>query len=93
MEITRGTMRRGVQIGIAAGLIVASAVTAIDYRRNPGGVFHGETGVRWSHVLETWVSWFMPVTLLVAVFAVLVLLSLSRWSRGGRKETGNVDPG
>ena len=88
LAINRKAMRRGAQLGVLCGLVVASVMTSLDYRRNPSGIFHGEAGVQWNHVLETWVSWFMPVTLLSTVLLILGLVMLGRLSRRPTGEGG-----
>lgn len=65
-----------VMVGIVAGLLVAVTMTALDWRLNPGGIFHNETGTSWRIVFETAYSWFLPVTMAVStVLAVVFALS------------------
>lgn len=56
--------------GILAGLVVSTLLTFLDWRLNPGGIFHGAAGTDWLVVLETAWSWFWPVSLLVFVLAL-----------------------
>lgn len=64
----------GVSIGIIIGLVVSSAMTYQDWCLNPGGIFHNESlGTQWSFVWETWISWFLPVSLAGAVTATVAL--------------------
>jgi len=64
-------------IGISAGglvaLLAATAITFIDWRLNPGGVFHGQAGTDWKIVWETWSSWCAPVFLVTSGIAIAVL--------------------
>ncbi len=68
----------GALIGIAVGLVVAFAMSYVDWRHNPQGIFHNELGTNWDILLETAVSWFVPVALLAAVLSIAVLSWLSR---------------
>ena len=69
---------RAVLGALVVGLVVASTTSFLDWRLNPGGLFHGPTGTSWGVVWETWVSWFAPVFLLVAAVALPVLLWRSK---------------
>jgi hypothetical protein len=60
------------------GLLVASAMSFLDWRLNPGGIFHSETGTNWHVVWETWLSWFIPVFFLVGAVTLPVLFWRSR---------------
>lgn len=51
--------------GVIIGLCVAAAFTIADWKLNPGGIFHDAMGTQWRLVLETGLSWFLPVGLLV----------------------------
>jgi H+/Cl- antiporter ClcA len=69
----------GIYVGLAAGLLVAAAMTILDWRANPSGLFHDESGTNWLIVGETALSWFWPVALAallitVAVYAALTVL-------------------
>lgn len=68
----------GVGIGAAVGLAVASTMTFLDWRINPGGIFHDAYNTDWAIVWETATSWFLPVAAIVAVFTWLLLYALSR---------------
>lgn len=61
--------------GVIVGMAVAAYFTVADWKLNPGGIFHDENGTRWSVVLETAFSWFLPVALLVFV----VVTALHYW--------------
>lgn len=43
----------GVGIGAAVGLAVASTMTFLDWRNNPGGIFHDAYNTDWAIVWET----------------------------------------
>ena len=62
-------------VGLLAGLVVATVATLLDWRLNPGGIFHDAAGTNWAVVAETAMSWFLPVALLVAAVA------LDQWRR------------
>ncbi len=68
----------GALIGTAVGFVVALAMSYVDWRHNPQGIFHNELGTNWDILLETAVSWFVPVALLAAVLSIAVLSWLSR---------------
>ena len=82
--MSRRTLARGALIGIAVGVAVGLAVglvmTTLDYLQNPAGVFHGEQGVHWGNVAETWVSWFVPVASIASALSVAVVWWISRSS-------------
>ncbi len=61
-------------LGVAATVAaaVASVATFVDWRRNPGGIFRSDVGTNGLVVWETWISWFWPVFLFVAVVAAAV---------------------
>ena len=74
----------GACLGIAAGVLVASTMSFVDWRINPGGVFRDEQGTRWLIVGETWLSWFVPVALAAAAMLVPLVTFLSRRRRRRR---------
>ncbi|MDJ0812931.1 MAG: hypothetical protein QNJ23_04330 [Woeseiaceae bacterium] len=61
----------GIIAGLFAGLLVAIPATVADWRLNPAGIFHDETGTNWAIVAETAFSWFWPVALAVLVATVV----------------------
>jgi hypothetical protein len=67
---------RSIRVGMAWALIIALGVaivpTFMDWRLNPGGLFHGGIGTHWGVVLETAWTWFWPVFLGVVPLTVLV---------------------
>ena len=71
----------GALIGLAAGLVVAGVMTYLDWRLNPGGIFHGTAGTNWPVLLETVWTWFLPVGPLEAALSTAVLFGLRRRSR------------
>ena len=60
------------------GLVVALAMSYVDWRHNPQGIFHSELGTNWNIVFETAVSWFVPVALFTSVLSIAVLAWISR---------------
>ncbi|MGB5353484.1 MAG: hypothetical protein WBN32_07745 [Woeseia sp.] len=68
--------------GLLAGLLVSVVMTFLDWRLNPGGIFHSTTGTDWAIVRATAWTWFWPVALLVAAIALPVVWFLLR--RSGR---------
>lgn len=66
--------------GVAVGLVTASVMTFLDWRLNPGNIFHNSLGMNWSVVSETMRSWFAPTF----VLAILLALPTAFWfSRRG----------
>jgi len=60
------------------GLLVAAVMTILDWRLNPGGIFHNAHGTDWKMVRETAFSWFLPVALVASVAGAIVLSLFSR---------------
>ncbi len=52
------------------GAATATGMTWTDYLFNPSGLFHGPAGVNWPVVWETWISWFLPTTGMVALLMI-----------------------
>lgn len=71
----------GLLVGAVVATLVAGAITGLDWRFNPGGIFHGEGGTDWQVVAATFSSWFWPVLLAVGLPAVAVFFWLERRSR------------
>ena len=67
-----------VGVGALVGVVVAAVMTFLDWRLNPGGIFHDTQGTDWGIVLETAVSWFGPVFVVVTVLALLLATWQSR---------------
>ena len=55
--------------GAVAEFLVAVPATIADWRLNPGGIFQDEDGTHWLVLIETGLSWFLPVTLLIFLVA------------------------
>ena len=73
-----GTWLLGVVGGGAVGLAVAATMTYMDWRLNPGGIFHDAENTHWAIVWDTAISWFLPVGAIATALAWLVLYLLSR---------------
>ncbi len=65
-------------VGVLVGLAVASTMSFIDWQHNPQGIFHNELGTNWDIVLETAVSWFVPVALITSILSIVVFSWISR---------------
>ena len=65
-------------LGATVGLIVASAMSFLDWRHNPGGIFHSDLGTNWQFVWDTWISWFTPVCVTGSAVSVLVFFWLAK---------------
>jgi hypothetical protein len=65
-------------IGVSVGLVIALTMSYVDWRHNPLGIFHDELGTNWDFVLETAVSWFVPVALIAFILSIAVFLWFSR---------------
>ena len=72
----------GSLIGIGVGLIFATAMSFEDWRINPAGIFHDASGTNWKVVVETAISWFVPVTLVASAPSIAVLV----WFFGRREQ-------
>ena len=68
--------------GVATGLVVAITMTWMDWRLNPGGIFRHQEGTNWPIVLETALSWFVPILLCASVLA----LSVTCWRSRNKNE-------
>jgi hypothetical protein len=53
-------------------------MTAHDWRLNPAGLFHDATGTDWGVVLETAMSWFLPVTAVATPLFAAALFLIAR---------------
>lgn len=67
--------------GVAVGLAVAATMTFLDWRANPGGIFHGADHTNWSVVLETALSWFVPTAGIVSVLSAMRQYLIARRKR------------
>ncbi len=59
--------------GCAIGLVVALGMSYVDWRHNPAGIFHIEHGTDWGTVLDTAISWFLPVAFVATALSIAVL--------------------
>ena len=59
-------------LAVALALLIAALMAYLDWRLNPGGIFHGPGGTRWDVLLSTAWSWFWPVLLLGAAVAASI---------------------
>jgi len=64
--------------GVVVGLAIAAFMTFLDWRTNPGGIFHGADSTNWSVVMETAISWFVPTAGVVGVLSALRHYFVSR---------------
>ena len=71
---------RAFAAGTGVGLIVASWMTMLDWRLNPGGIFRGAEGTNWSIVIETGLSWFVPVAVAATALVLILQMILRRRS-------------
>ena len=67
----------GAGIGFGAGLIVAATMTFLDWRLNPGSIFHDGTGTHWNMVWDTAISWFLPVAAIATASTWVLLWALA----------------
>ena len=66
--------------GLLTGLVVSTTMTVMDWRLNPGKIFHNQSGTDWTVVGETALSWLVPVGLVTFLAAAVVLYSIA-WIR------------
>ena len=76
--MSRKSWLLGGLVGTSVGFIVALAMSYVDWRHNPQGIFHDELGTNWDFILETAVSWFVPVALIAFLLSVAFHSWLSR---------------
>ena len=67
--------------GVAAGALVSTAVTLIivtwEWLENPGGVFRNESTTNWPFIVDTAISWFVPLFIYTAIVASFARLAWS----------------
>ena len=68
----------GASVGTAIGFVTASMVSFLDWRHNPGRIFHSDGQTHWKVVWDTWLSWFIPVSILACSVVIVVRLWISR---------------
>lgn len=68
-------------IGFGAATIVAGIATFLDWQLNPGGIFRSEAGTNWQFVIDTFMSWFIPVFIAVALLCAAGLLVFASVAR------------
>ena len=71
---------KAIVFGVTLGFFVASLMTFLDWRENPGGIFHGDHGTNWVFVRDTFSSWFSPVAVPASIFALSGVL-LFAWAK------------
>jgi hypothetical protein len=76
----------GSGIGVGVGVAVATIMTALDWRRNPVGIFHDAGATHWAVVLETGWSWFYPVAVLTAAAVWLAFGARALVTRSGARD-------
>ena len=62
--------------GITGSALLAAVMTALDWQKNPAGIFHGPDGTHWTIVGETFFSWFWPALSAVGVLTGLGAVAL-----------------
>ena len=67
-------------LGVTVGFMVASVMSYLGWRLNPSGIYHSDLGTNWRFVWDTWISWFLPVSVVASVVSVPALLWLSKRS-------------
>lgn len=75
-KVVHGVIAVAVAAGV--GAVVAGLMTFLDWRLNPGEIFHGDAGTSWAVVQETFLSWFGPVFAAAAAIALIVAWLLGR---------------
>jgi NADH:ubiquinone oxidoreductase subunit 6 (subunit J) len=76
--LTATAFIRAVAIAALAALLLAVVVTWLDWRLNPGGVFHDAGVTNWKAVGETVASWFLPAFPVIAALALPITYWFSR---------------
>ena len=62
----------GATVAVVLGLSVAVYFAVVDWRFNPGGIFHDDSGTHWGLVFDTVFSWFLPVALIAFMLATIL---------------------
>jgi allophanate hydrolase subunit 1 len=58
-------------ISLAGAILIAAGVTAWEWLENPSGIYHDATTTQWQIVYDTAISWFMPTSAYLFIFALL----------------------
>lgn len=78
--------------GLFSGSVVSLAVTLViviwELLENPGGIFHGKSGINWNFVYDTAESWLIPTFMYAAVIASAahLIMTLVNWLRQVRRK-------
>jgi len=51
--------------GVGISGLIAGTMALWNWLENPGGIFQSADGTNWSFVWETFLSWFLPLLLLL----------------------------
>ena len=81
MRVSVEFWRRTFVYGAGLALAVAAVAVFLDWRINPGGLFHDESGTNWRILGETGLSWFLPLLPATCGLSALVLGILGYWGR------------
>ena len=76
--MSRKNVVRAFAFAALAALLLAAVMTGLDWRLNPGGVFHSAGVTHWRAVGETLASWFLPAFPLFTALALLIAYGLLR---------------
>jgi hypothetical protein len=76
--MTARILKLSAGFGLLVGVIVSAAMTRVDWKLNPSGLFHNEHGTQWAVVTETAVSWLLPVSLATCLTTAIVLYSVGK---------------
>ncbi len=71
----------GILSAFIIGVLVGAIATLIDWRENPSGIFHDDTGTHWNFVFDTFHSWFWPTC-----FFTCPIITLIRFFIGSKKQ-------
>ena len=71
----------------AVSIVLAVVMTALDWRKNPNGIFHTSEGTNWSIVSDTFSSWIWPgLFLLAPLFLIVILIRIVKDSPSSDKK-------
>lgn len=59
---------------LGVSTVVTAIATEWDWLKNPGGIFHDESGTNWPFVADTAISWFVPT--LIYTFALFTIAAI-----------------